>query len=178
VIIIPGQAIAAATFPGVIVHEAAHLIFCRVFKLAVFDICFFRFGNPAGYVVHQEPDRFAPAFFVSLGPFIVNTALCVLFCLPAVVPIWQLEIRDPITWFFAWLGVSIGMHAFPSTQDLGNVWRLAPGAARKGNLLAILSFPLVGLLYLANYGRFFWLDYFWGIAVGMLAPLAILRLIA
>ena len=177
-IIIPAPVIAAATVPGVIVHEAAHLLFCRWFRLAVFDVCFFRFGNPAGYVVHQEPDRFAAAFCVSLGPFLVNTALCVLFCLPAVVPIVQLGSSDPLAWFFAWLGVAIGMHAFPSTQDLRNVWRMAPQAARSGSVLAILSYPLVAVLYLANFGRFFWLDYLWGIGVGLFAPLAILRLCA
>jgi hypothetical protein len=80
--------------------------------------------------------------------------------------------------FLAWFGISIGMHAFPSTQDLKNVWQLTPEAARHGHPLAILSYPLVGLLYLANFGRFFWLDYFWGVAVGMLAPLAILQLFA
>jgi hypothetical protein len=178
VIFIPGQLIALATFPGVIVHEAAHLLFCRLFGLAVFQVVFFRFGNPAGYVVHQETDRFVPAFFVSLGQFLVNTALCFLFCLPAVVPIWELEVGDPLTFFFAWLGVSIGMHAFPSTQDLNNLWHLAPAAARKGQPLAILGLPLIGLLYLANLGRMFWLDYLWGIAVGMLAPLGIMRLVA
>lgn len=176
-IIIPGQLIALVTFPGVIVHEAAHMLFCRLFGLAVFEVCFFRFGNPAGYVVHQETERFVPLFFVSLGPFLVNTVLCFLFCLPAVIPIRELELQDPISYGFAWLGVSIGMHAFPSTQDLGNLWRTAPAAARQGNLLAIVSLPLVGLLYLANFGRMFWLDYLWGVAVGLLAPLAVVRLL-
>ena len=77
---IPGPVIAALTFPGVIVHEAAHLLFCRMFGLAVFDVCFFRFGNPAGYVLHEETDDFKKSFFVSMGPFFVNSFLCVLFC--------------------------------------------------------------------------------------------------
>lgn len=44
---IPGQLIAALTFPGVIVHEMAHQLFCRLFRVAVLDVCYFRFG-PAG----------------------------------------------------------------------------------------------------------------------------------
>ena len=73
---IPGPVIAALTFPGVIIHEAGHLFFCRLFKLQVFDVCFFRFGNPAGYVVHQEIHDFRAQFFVSMGPFFANTLLC------------------------------------------------------------------------------------------------------
>ena len=80
---IPGPVIAALTFPGVIIHEAGHLFFCRLFKLQVFDVCFFRFGNPAGYVVHQEIHDFRAQFFVSMWPFFANTLLCAIFCTTA-----------------------------------------------------------------------------------------------
>ena len=46
---IPGLLIALATFPGVIVHEAAHMLFCRLRGVAIFKVCFFRVGNPAGH---------------------------------------------------------------------------------------------------------------------------------
>lgn len=173
--IVPGFLISIATFPGVIVHEAAHFLFCRRFGLAILDVCWFRVGNPAGYVVHEEPRDFRAAFFVSLGPFFLNTFLCLLFCSAAFLPIHELGVRDPLGYFFAWLGLSIGMHAFPSGQDLSNLRELAPAARREGSVLAILSYPVVWLLTLANLGRFFWLDYLYGFAVGFLLPLAIFR---
>lgn len=173
--IIPGFLVSIATFPGVIVHETAHFLFCRLFRLAVFDVCYFRIGNPSGYVIHEETGRFGPAFFVSIGPFIVNTVLCVVFCLPAFVPIWELEVADPLSWFFYWLGLSIGMHAFPSAQDLGHVWRLAGPAVRRGHMLALLSYPLVAALFLANLLRVVWADLIYGILVGVLVPLAVFR---
>ena len=43
--------ISLVTFPGVIVHEAAHLPFCRLRRMPVVEVCFFRVGNPAGYVI-------------------------------------------------------------------------------------------------------------------------------
>ncbi len=92
---IPGPVIAALTFPGVIIHEAGHLFFCRLFKLQVFDVCFFRFGNPAGYVIHQQTEDFKAQFFVSMGPFFANTLLCVLFCTAAFLPVWELKVFDP-----------------------------------------------------------------------------------
>lgn len=175
---IPGPVIAALTFPGVIIHEAAHLFFCRLFKLQVFDVCFFRFGNPAGYVIHQQTENFTASFFVRMGPFFGNTLLCVVFCSAAFLPVWELKVFDPLAYFFYWLGLSIGMHAFPSTQDLSNLWHQAPAFAKKGNLLAILSLPLAGILVVANYARVVWADLGYGILVGVLGPIAIFKALA
>ncbi len=109
---IPGPVIAALTFPGVIIHEAGHLFFCRLFKLQVFDVCFF------------------------------------------------------------------GMHAFPSTTDLSHLWADAPRLAKKGNLLAIVSLPLAAVLVVLNYARVIWADLGYGIAVGVLGPIAIFKALA
>ncbi len=176
--IIPGFVIAIATFPGVIIHEAAHLLFCRMFKVAVFDVCYFRTGNPAGYVLHEPVHDFKAAWFISMGPFFVNTVLCVFFCSAAFLPVWELKITDPLAYFFYWLGLSIGMQAFPSTQDLRHIWQMAPAEAKKFNPLAIISFPIIGLLFVLNLARFFWADLWYGIGVGVLGPLAIFKALA
>ena len=65
-IIIPGWLIALVTFPGVIVHEAAHFLFCRLRRVAVFDVCYLRFGNPAGYVIHSK-QHVASVVYVERG---------------------------------------------------------------------------------------------------------------
>ena len=175
---IPGPLIALATFPGVILHEAAHLFFCKLFKLQVYDVCFLRFGNPAGYVIHEKTDNFLALYFVSMGPFFGNTLLCILFCTAAFLPVWELKINDPFAYFFYWLGLSIGMHAFPSTADLSNLWQLAPARAKQGNILAIVSLPLTAVLYVLNFGRVVWADLGYGIAVGVLGPIALFRALA
>ncbi len=175
---IPGPVIALLTFPGVIVHETGHFFFCRLFRLAVFDVCFFRLGNPAGYVIHERTDNFKALFFVSMGPFFVNTLLCMVFCTAAFLPVWELKTPDPLAYFFYWLGLSIGMHAFPSKDDLSNIWELAPEKAKHGNLLAIVSLPLIAILYVLNYARVVWADLGYGIAVGILGPIALFRALA
>jgi Putative zincin peptidase len=172
---IPGILITLLTFPGVIVHESAHMLFCRLRGVAVFDVCFFRLGNPCGYVSHERVKDFTSQFLVSVGPFIVNSLLCILFCLPASAPVRLFGQTDPVSYFFIWLGVSIGMHAFPSTGDAQNLWREAKQASRQGNVLAMLSFPLVVVIYAANLGRFFWLDYLYGAALGLALPEFVLR---
>jgi hypothetical protein len=175
---IPGPIIALLTFPGVIVHEAGHLFFCKVFRLQVYNVCFFRFGNPSGYVIHEKTENFKALFFVCLGPFFANTLLCVTFCTAAFLPVWELKVSDPLAYFYYWLGISIGMHAFPSTADLSNLWQIAPNRAGRGNILAIVSLPLIGVLYVLNFARVIWADLGYGIAVGILGPIAIFRAIA
>jgi hypothetical protein len=175
---IPGPVIAALTFPGVIVHEAAHLFFCKLFKLQVYDVCFFRLGNPAGYVVHEKTENFTALFFVSMGPFFANTLLCVIFCAAAFLPVWELKVQDLTAYFFYWLGLSIGMHSFPSTGDLSNLWELAPERAKRGDPLAIFSLPIIALLVVLNYARVIWADLGYGIAVGILGPIALFRALA
>lgn len=174
---VPGPVIALLTFPGVIVHEAAHLFFCKLFGLRVDDFCLFRFGNPAGYVIHEKTEKFTPLFFVSIGPFLINTVLCVVFCTWALLSLsWHRS--GSLAYFFYWLGLSIGMHAIPSTSDLSNLWQVTPTSARRWNLLAIVSLPLVAVLYVMNLGRVIWADLGYGIAVGILGPIAVFRMLA
>ncbi len=167
---ISGQVIALFTFPGVIVHEAAHMLFCKWRGIAIFEVCFFRFGNPAGYVVHEEIKDFNSAFLVAVGPFIINSLLCIFICLPAVLPIRFFNINEPLSYVLAWLGVSIGMHAFPSNHDAKGLLAQAKIAIKAKSMLAIVSFPIVGLIYLANILSFFWVDYLYGIGIGLVLP--------
>lgn len=167
---IPGQLITLLTFPGIIVHEFAHMFFCRLRKVAVLDACYFSMGNPAGYVIHENTSNFTTTFVVAMGPFIVNTLLCLLICLPAYMPVKFFNLDHPLSYFLIWLGVSIGMHAIPSNQDADNVFTQAKEKIHDRNLLAILSFPLVGLIYIFNLLRFFWADALYGVAIGIGIP--------
>lgn len=173
-IFIPGQLVALATFPGVIIHETAHMWFCKLRGVAVLDVCFFRVGNPAGYVAHEEIENFTTAFLVSVGPFIVNSLLCMFICFPAFIPMRIFGVADILSYFLLWLGISIGMHAFPSTGDGYALYQHAKKAASSGSVLAILSFPVVVLIYLANIGSVFWLDYLYGLGIGLGLPALIL----
>jgi len=53
-----------------------------------------------------------------------------------------------------------------------------PEAARRFNILAIISYPLAGALTVLNLARVIWADLGYGIAVGVLIPLAIFRYLA
>ena len=126
-----GELIAIATFPGVIVHEAAHFLFCRWLKLAVLDVCFFQVGNPSGYVIYEQGKDFRSAFLVSMGPFFVNTILCVLFCSAAFMPVWKR--KSPILWPTSSTGWDSRLACIPSPRPRtcklsGESLRLQPSA--------------------------------------------------
>ncbi len=151
------------------------MLFCKMRGVPVFDVCFFSFGNPAGYVIHGETDNFNTTFLISVGPFIINSLLCILICLPAFFPYYVFEVEHPLTYILLWLGLSIGMHAFPSNQDASVMFSQAKIAVKTMNPLAIISYPLVIIIYIANLLRFFWADLIYGVAIGIGLPALILR---
>src|SRR5215510_9894376 len=106
---IPGPIIALLTFPGVLVHELAHQLFCRLFGVAIFDVCYFRFGNPAGYVIHERPTQARQQIWIGVGPFIVNTVIGAIIGAPASIQVLQFEAGTPLDYLLIWLGISIAM---------------------------------------------------------------------
>ena len=166
---IPGFLISIITFPGVIVHEAAHQLFCRLSRVAVLDVCYFRFGNPAGYVVHEHPQKTYQNILIGIGPFFLNTVVGALIALPAAIPVIKFGSGNLFDYFLIWLGVSIAMHSFPSTGDAKSIWT-AVWSKETGWLAKIVATPIVGLIFICAAGSFFWLDLIYGVAVAMLIP--------
>jgi len=177
-IVIPGFIISILTFPGVIIHEAAHLLFCRLRKVPVLEVRYFQFHvETSGYVVYEKTDSFLSIFLISMGPFFVNTVLCLLICFPAALPFYYFEDRSILTFFLLWLGVSIGMHAIPSTVDVKAIWDKAKEEVSKKNIFAFLCFPLVLIMYIANFLKMIWFDALYGIFIGIILPALVLGVI-
>lgn len=172
---IPGQFIAAATFPGVIVHELAHQIFCRLLKIPVFEVCYFRMENPAGYVIHEKPKEAYKSLLISIGPFIINTILGSIVAAGGAISLLNFHSFNLLDFFLVWLGVSIAMHAFPSRGDADSIWK---ALKQKGTnlFLKIIGIPIVGLIYLGSLLSFFWFDLIYGVAVAVFIPDLIINL--
>lgn len=166
---IPGFLISIITFPGVIVHEAAHQLFCRLTRVAVLDVCYFRFGNPAGYVVHESPKKAYQHILIGIGPFFLNTIVGAIIALPAAIPVLKFESGNLFEYFLIWLGISIAMHSFPSTGDAKSIWK-AVWNKETGLLVKIVATPIVGLIYICAAGSVVWLDLFYGVGVAMFIP--------
>lgn len=120
---IPGWLISLLTFPGVIVHEIAHQFFCRLAKVAVLDVKYFQLENPAGYVVHEVPEKTYQHLLIAFGPLFINTAAGAFIAFPASLPVFAFGSSDKIDIALVWLGFSIVMHSFPSTGDAKAIWK-------------------------------------------------------
>jgi len=174
---IPGPVIAALTFPGVIVHEMAHQLFCRLFRVAVLDVCYFRFGNPAGYVIHEPTRAPRQQIWIGIGPFIVNSILGAIVSLPAAIQVVQFDVGSPLHYFLIWLGVSIAMHAFPSTGDAKTL-RTAVSGPSVSILAKMVAYPIVGVIYVGAFGSMVWLDAIYGLGVALATPKLLVMLFA
>lgn len=173
---IPGFLISLLTFPGVIVHELAHQLFCRLLKVPVFEVVYFQLQNPAGYVLHEAPQNKWHSLLISTGPFFVNTLLGAIIALPAALPVAEFGTAGPLEYVLIYLGVSIAMHAFPSTGDAQAIWKTLK-EEDVPLLLKIIAYPIVGLIYLGAVGSFFWLDFVYGIVVAMGFPHLLINLL-
>jgi hypothetical protein len=171
---IPGFLITLATFPGVIVHELAHQLFCRLFKVPVFKVVYFKTGNPAGYVLHEPVSNKWQSMMISVGPFVVNSLII---GFQSALPVFKFDNGNFADYILIYLGVSIAMHAFPSTGDAKCIWNdlKDPDTSL---LVKIVGYPIVGLIYLGSIGSFFWLDLAYGIALVVGLPNLLVSLLA
>ncbi len=150
---IPGQLISILTFPGVIFHELGHKLFCDWTGVRVQEVCYFRFGNPAGYVAHEHPRNFKQSFLISVGPFVTGTIFALLFFL--ISKIFQTE--SWIGLLFIWIGGSIAMNSFPSSGDAKVLWK-ETNRHIKDNFLAVIGYPFALIIWMANALSIIWFD--------------------
>jgi len=157
-----GWLIALITFPGIILHEWAHKFFCDRTRVPVYKTCYFRLGNPAGYVIHGQVNNYGKAFLIATAPFLVNTTISVvLFSIALILPLGL------AAYILFWLGISIAMHSFPSSQDADNLWSYSKTAWRR-NPLVLFGFPVVGLIKLARLLSAPWFDLVYAIVLLLL----------
>jgi hypothetical protein len=168
-----GWLVSIITFPGVIVHEIAHQFFCRIAKVAVLDVVYFRLGNPAGYVVHEHPQKTYQHLLIGLGPLFINSIVGAIIALPAIIPV-RFGSSNPIFLLLIWLGFSVAMHSFPSTGDAKSIWK-AVMQPEVNFAYKFITVPIVGLLYLGALGSIFWLDAIYGLAIVNVIPYVILH---
>ena len=163
-VIIPRSIISLATFPGVIVHEFAHQLSCRLTGTAVFEVCYYRFGNPAGYVRHERPRTPLRQFVIAMAPFIVNSVLGAVIAASAMIRAFTFFQPDALDLILIWLGISVSMYAFPSTGDaralLDNIRN-----NRASWLIEALVMPFILLIYFGAFITMFWGDVLYGIGV-------------
>lgn len=156
--------ISLLTFPGVIAHEFSHKFFCDWAGVKVFQVCYFRFGNPAGFVVHEPARKFSQSFFITVGPFIIGTILSILSFM-----LFKQNAGTVKGFVFAWLGLAIAANCFPSAGDAKTLWNETLRHFWR-NPLALVGLPIALFIWLINQLNIFYFNYifalglFWAVA--------------
>jgi hypothetical protein len=100
---------------------------------------------------------------------LINTLLGALIAAPAALPVIKFATGDLLDYLLIWLGVSIAMHAIPSTGDAKSLWQSVKGPG-VSSVVRFMAAPIIGIIYLTALGRIFWLDLIYGIAVAVGIP--------
>jgi len=148
-------------------HEFSHQLFCRIVGVRVFKVKYFQLKHPAGYVEHAQPRNFLQAFLISVGPLIIGTLLSLMLFWFIVYTInsGQINTTNLLTMFFAaWLGLAVSLNCFPSSGDA----KVLLSEARhhifqRFNPFALILFPFIWIIQLANYLKRFYLDWIYAI---------------
>ncbi|ELY45014.1 metalloprotease family protein [Natronorubrum sulfidifaciens] len=175
--------------PGVVVHEFAHKQACDLVGVPVLEVAYFRFGDPSGYVRHAQPDRYRKSFVISVAPFLVNTVVSLAAFLGVAIlvttvvesPLSLESLADfrtassewvVLTAVLGWLGVAVGMQAFPSTGDANTLWVRSRAEWRRSPVV-LLGVPVVFVIYVVNLLSWLWADVVYALALGLLAFYAV-----
>lgn len=157
----------AYSFMGIAVHEFSHQLFCQLVGVKVFKVKYLQFKKPAGYVEHAQPKNFVQAFFISIGPLLFGTTLSVAIfyfvvsTITTAITNGQISTSNFIIVVLAiWMAISISLHCFPSSGDAKILLSEARHhVLQRFNPFALLLFPFVWIIQLANYLKRFYFDW-------------------
>ena len=158
------------TFPGQIFRILAYRFMCDLLKVKVYEVNYFK-----GILVHGSLGNLRKAFLISIAPLFLNTLLCAVLTFPAVFPflIGDSAVFWPI--FFAWLGLSLGVHAFPQRKVIESFIDTVDGAPSGGAFYALCR-VFAYIMAFVNFLRVFWFDLAYAVAVAAALPLLLLHL--
>ncbi len=127
--------------------------------------------------IHEHPAKTSQQIWIGVGPFIVNSILGGIISAPASIQVFQFDVGSSLDFFLIWLGVSIAMHAFPSTGDAKTLLSAisAPGVSLAAKMVA---YPIVGIILLGAIGSFFWLNAVYSVGVAIALPTFLVILLA
>ncbi len=183
--IIPGFLISAITFPGVMMHEFGHQLACRICKVPVFKVQYFKMTsknigfslqgngeNAIGYVEHERTDNPWKSLLITYGPFIFNTLVGIFFTAPLalmwalnysrnVVPFWA----TLLCYLLAYIGISCLANAFPSSGDAQSLFSSVVKNKKIPLIFRILITPFVVVIFICSVLKIFWFDFIYAFGV-------------
>ncbi len=157
--------------PGIMLHEFSHHILCLLSGVKVRKVVYFRIGNPAGFVIHEEPELYRQIFAIVAGPVFINSAVSVV--------LFNLSLRQwaramasdafAVAALMALLALSVGLQAIPSRGDATNLFHSSTRHVLRGNPFAIVGYPVGLAIYLVQLARPLGSEWFYTVFMAYLA---------
>ena len=73
----------------------------------------------------------------------------------------------------SWLGLVAALQALPSSGDAVSLWQVAKWHLRRGNVVAVVAYPLALTIQLTNWLRLVWVDWLYaGVLIWVATRLA------
>jgi len=146
-------AVTVAVGPGILAHEYAHALACRLTDVEIEQWPSLALFEDAATVEHEPVETFLQDYAIAVAPLVVNSLLAI----PALFLATRLD--PPVAFGPLWIGLACGLTAVPSDADtaslLPGVSTLSPTFRPVGYALAVpvraisYSMLLAGLLALA-----------------------------
>lgn len=161
-----GIFVSFVTFPGAIMQTFAMKLMCDVLKVDVYEVAY-----PSGTIMHGQLRSTHTAFAIATAPFLLNTLLCSVLTFPfvfaaihgsAAMAQWPAIISG-------YLGVCMGMHAFPDADRMKEFMALAEQPA--SGPVRFLYSAIRWIFWLARILRVLWFDAIYTLAVSCALPL-------
>ncbi|MCK4883752.1 MAG: DUF3267 domain-containing protein [Candidatus Diapherotrites archaeon] len=139
-------------FPGIAVHETAHLLACTLTGTKITKTRLLM-SSGSGFIEHERPANIFFSALIAGFPLLLNTLIG--FTLFGVF----FTNNDPIIALISfWLGASCAIHAFPSSHDASNIWNRCVDDLKQGKILSALFFPIAIFFMITDKLRFIWFD--------------------
>lgn len=140
-------------------------------RVPVYEVKYFQLKNPCGYVIHEATESPLKTFFISIGPFLVNTIVGMIVIAPAAIELIKFkDYSNPLNLVLGWLGFSILMHAFPSSGDAKVLVKDILKNKNVNIFVRIIIAPVIGLIYVGAFGSIVWLDFLYALLIAMVIP--------
>lgn len=111
--------ITAAVGPGILTHEYAHYLGCRLLGVEVRSPPALRPLSEDAVLEHEPVDSFLVDFPIAVAPLAGNSLL-------AAGAFWASHaVIGPFQWVLLWLGICFGFTALPSAADTDSLFRTA-----------------------------------------------------
>jgi hypothetical protein len=161
-----GYIVWIVTFPGRIMRTISYRLFMDLSKTEVFEVNYFKCSIVHG-VIHR-----VNALLIAFAPLLVNSILCAILIFPVALPALIGSNLSPMLIFLGWLGLSLGMNAFPDRQFSSYLLEMGARAEQRESA-GVLGQILCGLFGVANFLRFLWFDFIYALVVGFGIPLLV-----